>query len=413
MFQIRSWPNVILHLDGDAFFASVMHAVNSRLKGKPVITGQERGIATAISYEARKYGITRAMRISEIRKKFPQCIILDSDYELYDLFAKKMFAILRSYTPYVEEYSIDEGFADIKGLRRPLNMSYEKIGQTIKEKIEASLGISVSVGISLTKSLAKLSSSFHKPSGFKATDGPSIESLLATTPIHNVWGIGYNTASYLEKLGIHTALQLVLKPEGFIISHLTKPFFEIWQELHGNKIYELNLNQKKSYQSITRSQTFYPPTNDFDILWARLFHHVEDAFYTARNCHYQVKNLAIFLKTQEFKYYVSEIKLQESVAYPFLIRNIIKQTFEKIYKKKLLYRSTGCTLTQLKETVTMQQSLFTQDEKLKEKVKKIYPLYEAKKVDFGSMFFDKGKSTKDRSPYGRKMNLPMISTLEL
>lgn len=409
MFQIRSWPNVILHLDGDAFFASVMQAVNPSLKGKPVITGRERGIATAISYEARKFGIPRAMRIAEIKKKFPQCIIVDSDYELYDLFAKKMFSILRSFTPYVEEYSIDEGFADIKGLRKPLNMSYEGIGKAIKEKIESSLGISVSVGISLTKSLAKLASSFWKPSGFTVIDGPSIESLLDKTPIGNVWGIGYNTTAYLQKLGIHTALQFALQPEELITSRLTKPFFEIWRELRGNKMYELNMSEKKSYQSITRSQTFHPPTNDFDIVWARLFHHIEDAFYTARNCQYQVKSLTIFLKTQEFKYHVSEIKLQESIAYPFLIRGIIKKAFEQLYQKNLLYRTTGCTLTQLQENATIQQSLFSQNAKLQEKVKKIYPLYEAKKVDFGSMFFDKPSVVKEK----KKMNLPMLSTLEL
>lgn len=408
MFQLRSWPNVILHLDGDAFFASVTQAVNPRLKGKPVVTGQERGIATAISYEARKYGITRAMRISEIKKRYPSCIIVDSNYELYDLFSKKMFLILRSYTPYVEEYSIDEGFADLKGLRRPLNMSYHEIGKAIKDTIESSLGISVSVGISLTKSLAKLASSSHKPSGFMVVDGPSIESLLDKTPIQDVWGIGYNTSAYLQKLGIHTALQFALQPEEFITSHLTKPFFEIWRELRGNKVYELNTNEKKSYQSITRSQTFHPPTNDIDILWARLFHHIEDAFYTARNCQYQVKSLALFLKTQGFKYYVSEIKLQESVAYPFLVRETVRKTFEKLYQKNLMYRSTGCTLTHLQENATVQPTLFSQNTKLQDKVKKIYPLYKAKKVDFGSMFFDKFSVAKEK----KKMTLPMISTLE-
>jgi len=408
MFQIRSWPNVILHLDGDAFFASVIQAVNPRLKGKPVITGQERGIATAISYEARKYGITRAMRISEIKKICPQCIIVNSDYELYDLFAKKMFTILRSFTPYVEEYSIDEGFADLKGLQKPLHMNYEEIGRAIKEKVESSLGITVSVGVSLTKSLAKLASSFYKPSGFKVVNGPSIESLLDKTPIQDVWGIGHNTTAYLQKLGIHTALQFALQPEEFVTSRLTKPFFEIWRELRGNKVYELNMNEKRSYQSITRSQTFHPLTNDADILWARLFHHIEDAFYTARNCQYQVKNLVIFLKTQEFKYHVSEIKLQEPVAYPFLVREIVRKTFEKLYQKNLLYRSTGCTLTHLQEHTTVQPSLFSQNTKLQDKVKKIYPLYETKKVDFGSMFFDKSSVVREK----KKMSLPMLSTLE-
>ncbi|MBI3366289.1 DNA polymerase IV [Candidatus Roizmanbacteria bacterium] len=409
MLQIRSWPNVILHLDGDAFFASVIQAVNPQLKGKPVVTGRERGIATAISYEARKYGITRAMRISEIKKICPECIIVDSDYELYDLFGKKMFSILRSFTPYVEEYSIDEAFADLKGLQRPLNMSYHEIGKAIKDRIESSLGISVSVGISLTKSLAKLASSFKKPSGFKVVDGPSIESLLEKTPVGYIWGIGYNTTAYLQKLGIYTALQFTLQSEEFITSRLTKPFFEIWRELRGDKVYELNTNEKKSYQSITRSQTFHPPTNDVDILWARLFHHVEDAFYTARNCQYQVKSLVLFLKTQEFKYHVLEITFQESVAYPFLVRGIIKKTFQKLYQKKILYRSTGCTLTHLQENTTVQPSLFTQNGKLQEKVKKIYQLYEAKKIDFGSMFFDKSSVVKEK----KKMNLPMLATLEL
>ncbi len=409
MFQLHSWPNVILHLDADAFFASVVQAVNPKLKGRPVVTGQERGIATAVSYEAKKFGVTRAMRISEIKKICPQCVIIYSDYELYDLFAKKMFSILRSFTPYVEEYSIDEAFADIKGLQRPLNMNYEEIGKAIKEKIESSLGITVSVGISLTKSLAKLASSFHKPSGLKSVDGPSIESLLEKTPLGNVWGIGYNTTAYLQKLGIHTALQFALQPEEFVTGRLTKPFFEIWRELRGNKIYELNTSEKKSYQSITRSQTFHPATKDPDILWARLFHHTEDAFYTARNCQYQIKSLAIFLKTQEFKYHVSEIKLQEPVAYSFLIREVIKKAFEKLYQKNLLYRSTGCTLTQLQEDTTVQQSLFSQNTKLQEKIKKIYPLYETKKVDFGSMFFDKSSAVKEK----KKMSLPMLSTLEL
>ena len=127
MLQIYFWPNVILHLDGDAFFSSVFQAVNPNLKGKPVVTGSERGLATAVSYEARKYGVKRGMLTWQIKKICPQCVILESDYELYSLFSHKMFGILRTFTPTVEEYSVDEAFADIKGLRRPLSMSYLEI----------------------------------------------------------------------------------------------------------------------------------------------------------------------------------------------------------------------------------------------------------------------------------------------
>ena len=98
MFQIRSWPETILHIDGDAFFASVAQAVNPKLKGKPVVTGHERGIATAISYEAKKYGITRGMRFFEMRKLCPDCAFIESDYELYALFSHRMFEILRQFS---------------------------------------------------------------------------------------------------------------------------------------------------------------------------------------------------------------------------------------------------------------------------------------------------------------------------
>lgn len=335
MFQPRYWPNVILHLDGDAFFASVFQVINPTLKRKPVVTGSERGLATAVSYEARNFGVKRGMLTWQIKKICPSCIIIDSDYELYDLFSQKMFSILRSFTPIVEEYSIDEGFAEIKGLRRPMNMSYYHIGKAIKDKIASSLGINVSIGISLTKSLSKLASSYEKPSGLTLIDGLSIEKLLSKTSIDDVWRIGQNTSAYLKKFNIKTALDFVNTPENFVINHLTKPFFEIWKELRGEKVYEIDVLVKQSYKAITRSQTFSPSTNNKNILWAKLLNHIEDAFMQARRFDYLVGKITPFLKTQNFKYHSAEIKLAEKTAYPFLIRNQIKKAFEKIYVKMI------------------------------------------------------------------------------
>jgi len=408
MLQVYSWPNVILHLDGDAFFSSVFQAVNPNLKGKPVITGSERGLATAVSYEARKYGIKRGMLTWQVKKICPECIILESDYELYALFSHKMFQILRTFTPIVEEYSIDEAFADIKGLRRPLNMSYGEIGQAIKNKIESSLGISVSIGISLTKSLAKLASSSQKPSGLTIVNGRNIEKLLMQTKIKDVWGIGENTSAYLEKFGVKTALYFALKSENFIQAHLTKPFHEIWKELRGEKVYELDIEGKQSYKGITRSQTFTPSTNDKDILWAKLLVHIEDAFKQARRFHYLVGKISPFLKTQNFEYHTSEIKLKEKVAYPYLIHKQLRQVFDSIHKKGVLYRSTGCHISDFQSDVTSDQmTLFERDQKLEAKMKKIYPLYEKKKIDFGSMLFD--KNLLDDRQEKKKLKIPFLS----
>lgn len=406
MLSIYSWPTVILHLDGDAFFASVIQAIYPRLKGKPLVVGQERGIATAVSYEAKRLGVTRGMRISEIKKHFPSCLTFNSDYETYNLFSQKMFAILRTFSPIVEEYSVDEAFADLKGLRRPYNMSYKEIGAAIKEKIESSLGITISVGISLTKSLAKLASSSHKPSGLTVVNGRSIDSLLKNTKIGDVWGIGPQTSAYLQKLGIVTAYDFAMKPEEFVTTKLSKPFFEIWQELRGTQVYAINSQPKTEFQTMTRSQTFYPPITQKDILWSRINTHIEDAFVRARSLHYAVKRITLFLKTQDFRYHAKEIEFQNPALYPFVVRSELRSCFDVIYRSKTLYRTTGCTIHHLENAETIQQTLFG-NKPLEEKVKRIYPLLDQKKIDFGTRMLDRKK--KEKQSDETKLRIPFVS----
>jgi len=119
MLNLRSWPQAILHIDGDAFFTSCEEAVHPELKGKPLITGGERGIVACASYAAKALGIKRGVPLHEAKKICPGLIVLPSDYETYSLFSRRMYNIVRRFTPQVEEYSIDEAFADLTGLRRP------------------------------------------------------------------------------------------------------------------------------------------------------------------------------------------------------------------------------------------------------------------------------------------------------
>src|SRR3989338_8891057 len=130
----------ILHIDGDAFFASCEQARDPRLKGKPVVTGKERGIAASLSYEAKARGVTRAMPLFEIKRICPDVIILPSDYETYSLLSKRFYQIVRRYTPDVEEYGVDECFADITGLRRMYHSSYRQIAERIQHDLTIELG---------------------------------------------------------------------------------------------------------------------------------------------------------------------------------------------------------------------------------------------------------------------------------
>src|SRR2546428_3546559 len=203
---LRSFSRALLHIDADAFFAACEQAVNPTLKGKPVVTGKERGIASAVSYEAKARGVQRGMTIRDIKALCPDAIHLPSDYETYCLFSQRMFAIVRRYTPDVEEYSIDECFCDLTGLRRPLRMSYETMAAHIKAALEHDLGLTFAVGLAPTKVVAKLASKWQKPAGLTVISGNDLHRYLAKVPIGNGWGIGQQTTAHLTPFGLAPSL---------------------------------------------------------------------------------------------------------------------------------------------------------------------------------------------------------------
>src|SRR5438874_6227615 len=252
---LHAFPPAILHIDGDAFFASCEQSRNPHLKGKPVITGKERGIVASMSYEAKARGVTRAMRLFEVKRLCPDAIMLPSDYETYSLLSKRFFSIVRRYTPDVEEYSVDECFADLTGLRRPLKISYLKIAERIKKELDAELGFTFSVGLAPNKVVAKIASKWAKPSGLTAIPGRELHRYLAKLPVEKVWGIGPNTTAFLQKHGIQTALDFALRSEAWVKKHLSKPFVQIWQELNGHYIFELALGEHDTYYSIQKVKT--------------------------------------------------------------------------------------------------------------------------------------------------------------
>jgi DNA polymerase-4/DNA polymerase V len=244
LFSLRSWPRAIAHIDGDAFFTSCEEAIHPELKGKALITGGERGIVACASYPAKKLGIKRGVPLHEARKICPTLIILPSDYETYSLFSRRMFSIMRRFTPDVEEYSIDEAFADITGMRRVLRSSYEEIVSKMKMEIERELGITVSVGLSITKVLAKVASKHQKPAGITIIKGRDIADYLCNLPVEKVWGIGNATTNYLAKMHIYYALEFAQLQEKIVRNKFTKPGVEIWQELRGESVYPVTPEKK-------------------------------------------------------------------------------------------------------------------------------------------------------------------------
>jgi DNA polymerase-4/DNA polymerase V len=327
-----------LHVDADAFFASCEQAIHPELRGKPVITGKERGIVAAASYEAKAKGIKRGMRLFEVKKICPDAVMLPSDYETYSLFSIRMFEILRRFSPVVEEYSIDEAFVDLTGLRRRFRGPYGKIAQKIQQAIETELCITVSIGVSLSKVLAKIGSKHNKPHGLTLVPGRDIHLYLEKLPLDKVWGIGPNTAAFLGKFRVATALQFARKSEKFIQKYLSKPYQEIWHELNGRSVYPVVTESKDSYQSISKTKTFTPPSNNEEFIYGQLVKNLENACIKARRYRLAAQRLLVFLRRQDFKDTGVEIKLSSPSAYPINLFSALREGFECIYTSRERYR---------------------------------------------------------------------------
>lgn len=195
----------VLHVDMDAFFASVELLEHPELVGKPVIVGHPsaRSVVTAATYEARKFGVNSAMPMAVALRRCPQAIVLEPHYDRYTKYSAIVMDLFRDVTPLVEVLGIDEAFLDVAGARRLLGTPWQ-IGTRIRERVFAETGLRCSVGAAATKYVAKLASSRAKPNGLLVVPESETLAFLHPQPISALWGVGAKTAEKLERLGLRT-----------------------------------------------------------------------------------------------------------------------------------------------------------------------------------------------------------------
>lgn len=379
---LSSFPHAIVHIDGDAFFASIEQANNPELKGKPVVTGKERGIAASMSYEAKARGVVRGMPIRDIVKVCPEVILLPSDYEMYSLLSKRFYAIVRRFTPEVEEYSIDECFADLTGLRRQYRTSYERIASRIKHELDIELGFTFSVGLAPNKVLAKVGSKWQKPSGLTAIPGRDIHRFLADLPVEKLWGIGPNTTAFLQKHGIRTALDFARAAEPWVNAHLSKPYREIWQELNGQYVIKLDTKEKDSYDSIQKMKTFTPPSADPAFLFAQLSKNIENACIKARRYTLAARGAVVFVRTHDFRDQGLEVRFSRTTNFPTEILDAVHPLFAQLLRPSVRYRSTGVRLFGLEAVKNAQLDLFGESLKI-DRYERLFQCVDTIKAKYG------------------------------
>lgn len=211
----------ILHLDLDAFYASVEQRERPELRGRPVVVGGPgaRGVVAAASYEARAFGIRSAMPSVRARQACPDLVFVSPRMDLYAAVSRDVMAIMRSVTPLVEPLSLDEAFLDVRGAQRQLGTGPE-IGEQLRTRIRVELGLAASVGVAVTKMLAKIASDTAKPDGMFVVEPGTELAFLHPLPVGRLWGVGPATRRKLAAYGVETVGDLAAIPEDTLVRSL-------------------------------------------------------------------------------------------------------------------------------------------------------------------------------------------------
>ncbi|SCG82608.1 DNA polymerase IV [Proteiniborus sp. DW1] len=287
----------IIHVDMDAFYASVEEHDNPKLKGLPVIVGgtSNHGIVTTANYNARKYGVHSAMPIFMAKQRCPNGCFLPVRMERYKEVSKQVFNILYEFTDLVEPLSIDEAFLDITDVEdNPI-----KIAEEIKRKVMKNTGLTLSIGISYNKFLAKLASDWNKPNGLKVITENMIPDILLPLPVKSVYGIGPKSAKKLNNIGIYTIEDLMRLSEEFLIEFFGKAGSEIYNRIRGIDYRKVNTTRER--KSLGTETTFSDYTKDKDVLKSYLHDFSLELESALENRSIQGKTITLKIKDVNFK----------------------------------------------------------------------------------------------------------------
>ncbi len=260
----------IVHVDIDAFFASVEVLLNPALRGRPVIVGglpHERGVASTCSYEARRYGVHSGMALRTAAKLCPQGVFVRGNYQIYQSFSERFFAILRQATPDVEETSIDEAYLDLTRCRH-LYPSFSGAARALQARIGRETGLTVSVGVGSNKILAKLATRRAKPAGYFEIPPGGEEDFLRGLPIDSLPGIGPKTQVLLRMLAVQTIGDLWGLPHGSLRSIFGLGGDDIY--LHSRGLDPRPITTSSAPKSVSRETTFLEDLWDERLLLAHL-----------------------------------------------------------------------------------------------------------------------------------------------
>lgn len=321
----------IIHIDMDAFYASVEQMDNPALRGKPVAVGgsENRGVVSAASYEARKFGVRSAISGVLAKKYCPEIIFVRPRFDRYKEISSKIHAIFHDYTDLVEPLSLDEAYLDVTQNKKG-NPSASLLAEEIRLRILNEVGISASAGISINKFVAKIASDVNKPNGQKTVNPDEVEAFLEELPIRKFYGVGKVTTEKMYQLGIFTGTDLKSKSVEFLEKHFGKSgafYYNVVRGIHNSEV--------KSNR-ITKSVA---AENTFDVNLTSEIFMLEQLDKIATSLERRLQRHKISGKTVTLKIKYSDFTQQtRSKTLPYFIsdKSLILETVEELlYQEKM------------------------------------------------------------------------------
>ena len=341
-------PTCIMHVDMDAFFVSVELRTRPELRGKPVIVGfpGERSVVLSGSYEARAFGVKSAMPMAVAMRMCPQAVVIEPRHKLYYEVSGQLMAIFESITGLVEPLSVDEAFLDVTGALRRLGPP-RGIGELIRRRVAAELGITASVGIAETKFVAKIASTRCKPDGLLLIGPEQTVPYLHSLPVGALWGVGAKTGEVLANMGIRTVADVAATP----VSSLKKVLGATGEHVHRLAwgIDPRPVTPVRLEKSIGAEETFAVDTTDDALLRRELLRLTHRTATRLRSSGMVARTVALKLRFADFSTITRSRTVQTPVDSAQLVYAVALQLLESVGTRAMAVRLVGVRAEQLEE----------------------------------------------------------------
>ncbi|UJX41818.1 DNA polymerase IV [Desulfovibrio sp. JY] len=316
----------ILHLDMDAFFASVEQHDDPTLAGKPVIIGRDlRGVVSAASYEARTFGVHSAMPVAEAKRRCPHGVFLPGNRRRYAEVSRVVMATLQTVSPLVEPASIDEAYVDITGTETLFGPP-ETLGRRLKAMIREATGLNCSVGIAPVKFIAKIASDYDKPDGLTLVAPEQVALFLADLPVGKIPGVGKRAQATLSRLGVRVVGEILQYPPEFWQRHLGKWGLDLYARACGQG--SDTVNPSREAKSVSAENTFTTDTADRARLAAWLLHQAERVGRELRQDNQSGRTITLKLKFNDFRQITRSRTMPDPTSSDTVIYAVAKELLE-------------------------------------------------------------------------------------